>query len=154
MGCFLPTAKRQLWEERLLPNDRAGLGRARRKGRRQPGDRHLEMWGSWLVSPTPFGCALSHSACLSTPAQEVSCPRIISGPAPPSKGLPLFHPLLTHTLPIFAGVCRLGHISAHPPYIWDISHITNPALSSEKLENISRPLCLELYLTRPHENWV
>lgn len=38
-----------------------------------------------------------------------------------------------------------AHLSAHRPYIGGISHITNPALSREKLENISRPLCLELY---------
>lgn len=80
-GCSLPTAKRQLWVERLLLSDRVGLGRARRKGRRQLGDRHLEMWGSWLVSLTPLSHVLGHSAW------EASCPHCLSGPGPhPQKG--------------------------------------------------------------------
>lgn len=58
----------QLCEAWLLPSNLAGLLlRARRRGSRQPGDRHL-----WGVSP--LCCDLSHSARLSTPASHVLSP--------------------------------------------------------------------------------
>lgn len=109
------TPARGVGGRRLSPRDRAGPARATRKGIRLPGDRHLEMWGWWLVGLTALSGAPIHSARLSAPVRSPRAFRPGSSFVcfPPLRRLLLLHPLRIHTLPILGGRLSPWDTSLH-----------------------------------------